>query len=104
VTALFAKDLPAQFEANAIVLRGKRYEGEDMAISFIWPHPRDPKEYVVVHAGTTFRGTLASRHLPQLAPDFLIYDRKMTIERGELLLDRRGPAVKEGGFFDDAWK
>ncbi len=104
VTALFAKDLPAQFEPNAIVLRGKRYEGEDTAISFIWPHPRDPKEYVVVHAGTTFRGTLASRHLPQLAPDFLIYDRKLTVMRGELLLDRRGPAVKAGGFFDDSWK
>ena len=104
VTSLFAKDLPAQFEPNAIVLRGKRYEGEDMAISFVWPHPRDAKEYVVVHAGTTFRGTLAARHLPQLAPDFLIYDRNLTVMRGELLLDKRAPAVKEGGFFDDAWK
>ncbi|MFO0590089.1 MAG: alpha/beta hydrolase-fold protein [Polyangiaceae bacterium] len=104
VTALFAKDLPAQFEPNAITFRGKRYEGDDLAISFIYPHPRDPKEYVVVHAGTTFKGTLASRSLPQLAPDFLIYDRKLTVMRGELLLDRRGPAVKEGGFFDEGWK
>lgn len=102
VTALFAGSLPAQFEANAIVLRGKRHEGEDVGVSFIYPHPRDPNEYVVVHAGTTFQGTLASRHLPQLAPDFLVYDRRITVMRGELLLDRR--AAQDGGFFDDGWK
>jgi len=104
ITALFAKDLPAQIEASAITLRGKRYEGEDLGVSLIYPHPRDPKEYVVLHAGTTFRGTLGSRHLPQLAPDFLIYDPRISIQRGELLLDKRGPAIKEGGFFDEAWK
>lgn len=102
ITSLLAAGLPVQFEANAIVLRGKRHEGEDVGVSFIHPHPRDPNEYVVVHAGTTFQGTLASRHLPQLAPDFLVYDRRITVMRGELLLDRR--AVRDGGFFDDGWK
>ncbi len=104
ITALFAKDLPVQIEPAAITLRGKRFEGDDLGISLIYPHPRDPKEYVVLHAGTTFRGTLSSRHLPQLAPDFLIYDPRITIQRGELLLDKRGPAIKDGGFFDDAWR
>ena len=102
ITALFAASLPVTFEKGALVLRGKRYEGDDVGASFIHPHPRDPKEYVVVHAGTTFRGTLASRHLPQLAPDFLIYDKGILAMRGELLLDRR--TVKEGGFFDETWK
>ena len=104
IAALFAKDLPIAFEPGALTFRGKRYEGDDLGASLIYPHPRDPKEYVVLHAGTTFRGTLASRHLPQLAPDFLIYDTRLTLQRGELLLDRRAPAVKEGGFFDEAWK
>lgn len=102
ITALFAASLPVQFEPKALVLRGKRYEGDDVGVSFIYPHPRDAKEYVVVHAGTTFRGTLASRHLPQLAPDFLIYDQRITAMRGELLLDRR--KVLDGGFFDETWK
>lgn len=102
ITAMFAASLPVQFEPGAIVLRGKRYEGADVAASFIYPHPRDAAEYLVVHAGTTFRGTLASRHLPQLAPDFLVYDRRITVMRGELLLDKR--QVLAGGFFDDAWK
>ncbi|MEZ4309269.1 MAG: prolyl oligopeptidase family serine peptidase [Polyangiaceae bacterium] len=102
VTAMFAEGLPAQFEPKAITFRGARYEGEEVGVSFIYPHPRDPAEYVVIHAGTTFRGTLASRHLPQLAPDFLVYDRRITAMRGELLLDRR--AVLAGGFFTDDWK
>lgn len=102
VTAALAASLPVQFEPDAIVLRGKRYEGEDVGVSFIWPHPRDANEYVVVHAGTTFRGALESRHLPQLAPDFLVYDARITAMRGELLLDRR--AVLDGGFWTDDWK
>lgn len=102
ITATFAASLPVTFEPNAIVLRGKRYEGEDTGVSFIYPHPRDPAEYIVIHAGATFLGTLASRHLPQLAPDFLVYDRRVTAMRGELLLDKR--SAKDGGFFDDDWK
>ena len=102
VTALLAAGLPVTFEKNAVVLRGKRYEGEDVGVSFIHPHPRDPMEYVVIHAGTTLRGTLASRHLPQLAPDFLVYDKGILAMRGELLLDRR--TVLGGGFFDETWK
>src|SRR6185436_1475236 len=89
ITALIASSLPVQIEAGALVVRCKRHEGEDVGVSFIYPHPRDPNEYVVVHAGTTFRGTLASRHLPQLAPDFLVYDQRMTAMRGELLLGAR---------------
>jgi poly(3-hydroxybutyrate) depolymerase len=102
ITAALAASLPAQFEPGAVVLRGKRHEGADVGVSFICPHPRDPNEYVVVHAGTGFQGTLASRHLPQLAPDFLVYDRRITVMRGELLLDRR--AVRDGGFWGDDWK
>jgi hypothetical protein len=102
ITALFAAGLPVTFEKGAIVFRGKRHEGDDVGVSFIHPHPRDPKEYIVIHAGATFRGTLASRHLPQLAPDFRVYDKGILAMRGELLLDRR--TVRDGGFFDDAWK
>jgi hypothetical protein len=102
ITALFAADLPARFEPGAIVLRGKRHEGEGVGVSLISPHPRDPAEYVVLHAGVGFRGTLYSRHLPRLAPDYLVYDARIAVQKGDNLLDRR--AVLDGGFFDDAWR
>jgi poly(3-hydroxybutyrate) depolymerase len=102
VTAELAPDLLATFDDHAITLRGKRYEGDDVGISFIQPHPRAAGEYLVVHAGVGWRGTLASRHLPRLAPDFLVYDGGITrARRGELLGER---TVLAGGFFTDAWK
>ena len=95
-------DLPVRFEPPAIVFRGKRYEGADVGISMIYPHPRNPAEYVVLHAGVGYKGTLASRHLPRFAPDYLIYDARITQQRGENLLGHR--AVLDGGYFDSFWK
>ena len=102
VTADFISALPVRFEANAVTLRGKRYEGRDVGVSLIHPHPKNEAEYVVLHAGIGERGTLASRHLPQLVPDCLVYDGRITAQRGELLLDKR--AVLDGGFFDQSWR
>jgi enterochelin esterase-like enzyme len=102
VTADFIGSLPVRFEANALTVRGKRYEGRDLGVSLIHPHPKNEAEYIVLHAGVGDRGTLASRHLPQLVPDYLVYDARITIQRGELLLDKR--AVLDGGFFDQSWR
>lgn len=102
VTADLIQSLPLQFEKNAIVFKGKRYEGDDLGISMIYPHPSNENEYIVIHAGTTEWGTLASRHLPQLLPDYLIYSTGITVQRGEFLLDKR--SVLDGGFFDQDWR
>jgi len=40
--------------------------------------------------------------LPRFSPDFLVYDERMTAQRGGHLLDQR--QVLEGGFFDLDWK
>jgi predicted esterase len=102
VTAALEAQLPARFEPNAIVFRGQRYEGEDVGVSFIYPHPRNEREYVVVHAGARWTGTLGSRHLPRFAPDFLVHDAKIAVQRGGHVLDRR--EVLAGGFFDEDWR
>ena len=104
VVASFAAELPVHFEDNqdALTFRGKRYEGHDVGLSFIQPHPKNPAEYIVVHAGVHAEGTLASRHIPRFAPDFLVYNGHLTQERGGHLLDRR--EVLEGGFFDINWR
>ncbi|MEJ7732650.1 MAG: hypothetical protein WKG00_26035 [Polyangiaceae bacterium] len=102
VTALLGDALGVRFEGGALLFRGKRYEGDTVGISVIRPNPRDPEQYVVLHAGVGSRGTLAARHLPQLAPDWLVYDERITAQRGELLLGRR--PVLDGGFFSDEWQ
>jgi hypothetical protein len=102
VTAELIDALPVRFEADAITLRGKRFPGRDVGVSLIYPHPKSEGEYVVLHAGVGERGTLASRHLPQLVPDYLVYDARITAQRGDTLLDKR--AVLDGGFFDASWR
>jgi poly(3-hydroxybutyrate) depolymerase len=103
VTAELAGELPVVFDEGGLSFRGTRYPGADVGVSFIYPHPRDPAEYVVVHAGVGPIGTLASRHLPRLAPDFLVYDERLGGGRaGELLGESR--PILAGGFFDDAWR
>ncbi|MDC0743344.1 prolyl oligopeptidase family serine peptidase [Polyangium mundeleinium] len=101
VTALLESALPVRFEPSALTFRGKRHEGEDVGVSFIHPHPRNPDEYVVVHAGVGSAGTLASRHLPRFAPDFVVYDGRITVQRGGHVLDRR--VALDGGFFGIDW-
>ncbi|MBM4375452.1 MAG: prolyl oligopeptidase family serine peptidase [Deltaproteobacteria bacterium] len=101
VTARFAEALPVRFEAGALAFAGRRFAGEDVGVSLIRPNPLDPDEYLVVHAGVGHRGTLASRHLPRLVPDYVVYGDGLRGGRGgELLGERR---VLEAGFFDERW-
>jgi dienelactone hydrolase len=102
VTAALAGALGLAFEPGAVTVRGKRYAGADVGVSIIRPNPRNPDEYVVVHAGVTSSGTLASRHLPWLVPDYLVYDGRITALRGALLLG--AAPVLDGGFFDASWR
>ncbi|HEY4120912.1 MAG TPA: alpha/beta hydrolase-fold protein, partial [Byssovorax sp.] len=101
VTASLIASLPVRFEPNAVTVRGVRYEGADVGVSLIYPNPRDTDEYVVLHAGVTAAGTRASRHLPALVPDYIVYDHRLTALRGALLLG--ATPVLAGGFFDAHW-
>ncbi len=104
--------LPAKIEPRAITLRGERFEGDDVATSFIFPAPTSFDEggsrnladgrYVVVHAGTSPRATLAARMLPRYLPDYVVYDSSLAVQRGGLLMDTR--PVRAAGFFGEAWQ
>jgi hypothetical protein len=101
IVARFADALPVKLTGDAVELGGRRFTGEDVGVSLIHPHPLDEHEYLVLHAGVGYAGTLASRHLPRLSPDWVVYDGRITALRGgELLRDR---AVLAAGFFDDGW-
>ncbi len=102
VTARFIDKLPVSFEDGALVFGGQRHEGDDVGISMIYPHPTDAGQYIALHAGVGFEGTLASRHLPELVPDFVIHNRAMTDQRWGMLMDRRKPL--DGGFFTQDWQ
>lgn len=102
VTAQFARAFPVQLEPGALTFRGARHEGADVGVAMIRPHPDDAGEYLVLYAGVGHRGVLAARNLPELLPDYVVFDDRMNERRGGRLL--AGRAVLAGGFFGDAWE
>ena len=102
VLARIADRLPIRFEPGAIVAGSRRHAGEDIGAVFIAPDPDRPGRYVLVKAGTTWQGTLLSRHLPLFLPDYVVFDERVARQTGGRLMDRR-PAL-DGGFFDEEWR
>ena len=112
LTAAIAGLLPIEIQPDGIVLRGERHTGQHLGASLIFPGPesffgdgakkRSATRYVVLHAGTTPRATLAARMLPRYLPDFVVYDAAPFAERGGLLMNTR-PALA-AGFFSEAWQ
>jgi len=90
------------FEPLALVFGGQRYEGAEVGISAIRPSPLDPNRYLVIHAGVGPEGTLSSRYLPELVPDYLVYDSRLRVVFGDRILGPRD--VLAGGFYDARWR
>ena len=83
-------------------MKGERYEGDAVAASFIYPNPLNTDRYVVVHTGVTPGAVFYAANLPELLPDYLVYDGTDWAHTGGLVLaDRK---VLAGGFFDRNWK
>ncbi len=95
--------IPLSFEpGKALTFAGKRYEGAEVGIKLVMPNPLSPSKMVVIVAGVSWRGTLASRFLPRFLPDYIVYDGRITTRYDErLLIDR---PVRAAGFFTDDWR
>ncbi len=102
VLGRIADRLPVRVEGGAITVKGERYEGDAVAASFIYPNPLNTDRYVVVHTGVTPGAVFYAANLPELLPDYLVYDGTDWARTGGLaLVDRK---VLAGGFFDRNWK
>jgi hypothetical protein len=102
ITARAVAKLPVTFDDKGLTLGARRFDGAEVGISMINPSPFDPDHYVVLHAGVTGEGTLSSRHLPEVVPDYLVYDSRIRAGNWGPLLDKR--EVLAGGFFGAKWQ
>jgi poly(3-hydroxybutyrate) depolymerase len=102
VLAAIESDLPITLKNGQIVMQsGQKFSGNELGAAFIRPNPRRADRYVVVVEGVTALGTWRSLSLPDLLPDFVVYDEHVAPSRGQMLL---GPgSVLAGGFFDNDW-
>lgn len=92
---------PLRVAAGAVTLGKERFTGRELGGAFIHPNPVRPDRYVVVVAGADMAGTLRALSLPDLLPDFVVWDAGLAPAHGQLLLG--AGALRAGGSFERDW-
>ncbi len=92
--------LPVKWTGEAVTLGGKGYPAQTHAAILIYPNPLNPRKYVVLNSGFTFRERAYLNNADQTPklPDYAIVDTTTPA-------DARWPGkIAAAGFFDEAWK
>ena len=92
---------PLHVEPGAVVLGKERFTGRELGGAFVHPNPVRPDRYVVVVAGADMPGTLRALSLPDLVPDFVVWDDALAPARGQIVLG--AGSLRAGGFFEMDW-
>ncbi len=99
--------LPIRIEGADIVVGDRRISSKgdadrsQLGAAFIRPNPRRPDRYVVVVEGVGPLGTWRSTSLPDILPDFVVFDEDVGPASGQLLL--AGGKLRAGGYFGMDW-
>jgi hypothetical protein len=100
VLARIAGKLPVQWTKDSVTLGGKQWPAATHAPILIYPNPLNPKKYVVLNSGFTFREydyLNNARQVPKI-PDYAIVDTSTPP-------DERYPGkIVAAGFFGEKWE
>ena len=97
--ARIADKLPVKWTAEGVVVGKNRYAAETHAPILIYPNPLNPKKYVVLNSGFTFREfdyLNNARQIPKL-PDYAVVDTSTPPN------DRYPGKIVLAGFFNEDW-
>jgi hypothetical protein len=94
-------EFPIRVDGDSVVVGSERIKGAELGAAFIRPNPKHPESYVAVVEGVDALGTWRSLSLPDLLPDFVVYDSRVAPSRGQVLL--RSGSLRAGGFFENDW-
>jgi predicted esterase len=99
-------DLPFKATSSGIVATSeggaiKEWKGNDLGVAFVYPNPKHRGRYVLVVEGTSALGTFRSIALPELLPDFIVFDDKIAASRGQIILGAATPLA--AGLFRQDW-
>ncbi len=100
VLAKIADKLPIRWDGDKIVVGAESYPAADHVPLLIYPNPLNPKKYVVLNSGFTFREYDYLNNARQISklPDYAV------IDVGTPPSPRLPGAVAAAGFFDEHWK
>jgi hypothetical protein len=100
ILARIADKLPVKWTAGGVILGGQTYSAQTHAPILIYPNPLNPRKYVVLNSGFTFREfdyLNNARQIPKL-PDYAIVDTTTPPN------ERYPGKIVTAGFFDEKWK
>lgn len=93
--------MPIEVLGGAVNIGKQRITGNQLGAAFVRPNPARPDRYVVVVAGADAAGTLRATSLPDLIPDFVVWDEGLAPSRGQVLLG--AGSLRAGGDFQKDW-
>jgi dienelactone hydrolase len=97
--ARIADRLPIKWTAESVIVGSQRFPAATHAPVLVYPNPLNPKKYVVLNSGFTFREfdyLNNARQIPKL-PDWAIVDTTTPPN------DRYPGKILTAGFFDEGW-
>ncbi|MEY2394915.1 MAG: hypothetical protein QOF94_1260, partial [Acidobacteriaceae bacterium] len=100
ILAKIAGKLPMQWTAKSVTLGDRSFAADHHVPVLIFPNPLNPKKYVVINSGFTFREydyLNNARQVPKL-PDWAILDVSQPPT------SRTSAGIVEAGFFDERWQ
>ncbi len=100
VLARIIEKLPVGWDARQLKVGSKTFDTTNHVALLIYPNPLNPKRYVVLNSGFTFRDydyLNNARQVPKL-PDYAIVDTTTPPS------SRTPGRVVEAGFFDERWQ
>lgn len=93
--------LPIVARGSEIRAGSESFGGPQVGALYAFPNPREPTRYVIVLTSPSVSGIWRALSLPQLLPDFVVYDARVGDAAGGQIL---GPSsVAAAGFFDGDW-
>lgn len=100
VLARIADKLPVQWTRDAVVVGGRRFDASTNVPVLVYPNPLNPKKYVVINSGFTFRESANGSNSWQVAelPDYAVID--ISTPPGP----RWAGKVALAGFFGEKWE
>jgi poly(3-hydroxybutyrate) depolymerase len=100
VLARIMDKLPVHWSADGVALGARKFAAATNALIMIYPNPLNPKKYVVINSGNTFREYAQSTNSFQVAylPDYAVVDLTSPP-------DARWPGkITAAGFFGESWQ
>jgi hypothetical protein len=100
VLSRIAEKLPVQWSARGIMLGKQEFDAGHHVPVMIYPNPLNPKKYVVLNSGFTFREYDYLNNARQTAklPDYAVVDVNVPVS------SRAPGGIVEAGFFGESWE